>query len=184
MSRTLIKDLHSHVGEEVTLMGWIDTRRDHGKIVFFDLRDATGIVQTVIVPKEEAAYVAAGDARAEWVVTMRGMVNKRPEKMVNADLPTGDIELYVTGLSAITKAETPPFDISGDGREIDEELRLIYRYLDLRRPRLARNIRMRHAFIKEVRDYLSARDFVEVETPLLTKSTPEGARDYVVPSRM
>ena len=184
MNRVLIKDLKNHIGEEVTLMGWIDTRRDHGKIVFFDLRDATGIVQTVIVPKEEAAYVAAGDARAEWVVTMRGMVNKRPEKMVNADLPTGDIELYTTDLSVITKAETPPFDISGDGREIDEELRLTYRYLDLRRPRLARNIRMRHAFIKEVRDYLSARDFVEVETPLLTKSTPEGARDYVVPSRM
>ncbi len=184
MQRTLIKDLHSHIGEEVSISGWIDTRRDHGKIVFIDLRDFSGIVQTVIIPKEAKAYQAAEEARSEWVVEIKGMLNKRPEKMVNPDLPTGDIELYVTGFKVITKAETPPFDISGGGHEIDEELRLTYRYLDLRRPRLAKNLRARHAFIKEIRDYLAARDFVEVETPILTKSTPEGARDYIVPSRL
>ncbi|MBI1998991.1 MAG: aspartate--tRNA ligase [Parcubacteria group bacterium] len=182
--RTLVKDLHSHIGEEVSISGWIDTRRDHGKIVFIDLRDFSGIVQTVIIPKEAEAYQAAGEARSEWVVEIKGMLNKRPEKMVNPDLPTGDIEIYVTGFRVITKAETPPFDVSGGGHEIDEELRLTYRYLDLRRPRLAKNLRARHAFIKEIRDYLAARDFVEVETPILTKSTPEGARDYVVPSRI
>ena len=184
MTRILIKDLHNYVGKTVTIAGWIDTRRDHGKIVFIDLRDFSGIIQTVIIPKEAEAYQAAEEARSEWVVEMTGTLNKRPEKMVNPDLPTGDIELYVTGFRIITKAETPPFDISGSGHEIDEELRLTYRYLDLRRPRLAKNLRARHAFIKEIRDYLAARDFVEVETPILTKSTPEGARDYVVPSRL
>ena len=184
MSRTLIKDLRSHIGEKVTLYGWVDTRRDHGKLIFLDLRDFSGTLQAVIIPKEVDAHVAAGEVRSEWVVQMHGLVNKRPEKMVNPELPMGDIELSVTGLSVITKAETPPFDIAGDGRELDEELRLKYRYLDLRRPRLAKNLRMRHAFIREVRDFLSHEGFVEVETPILTKSTPEGARDYVVPSRI
>lgn len=172
------------IGEEVRLFGWVDVRREHGKLVFIDLRDVTGIVQMVALPNHKEASGLAKEIRPEWVIEVKGVVNKRPEKMVNKNIPTGSVEIEITGLSVISKAETPPFDISGDGREIGEEHRMKWRYLDLRRPRMKKNILNRHKVLNFIRNHLSDKGFVEVETPVLTKSTPEGARDFVVPSRI
>lgn len=181
--RTLIKDLEGKKGEEVSISGWIDVRRDQGKLIFLDFRDATGIVQGVVLPgslaKENAEKV-----RPEWVVEVKGKVNERPEKNRVLEKQNGTIELEILGLTILNEAETPVFDISGDGKEIGEEVRLEYRYLDLRRPRLQKNIRTRAKVVQKIREYFTANDFVEIETPILTKSTPEGARDYVVPSRI
>ena len=184
MERTYIKDLHKHEGKEVIISGWVHIRRDHGKLIFIDLRDSTEIVQMVALPNHEEAHALAGTVRPEWVLEVTGIVNKRPEKMVNKDSAMGDIEVEVTGITVLNESETPPFDISTDGMELNEEARLKYRYLDLRRKRLQKNIRVRHSVIKFIRDYLSDKNFLEIETPILTKSTPEGARDYVVPSRI
>lgn len=181
--RVFIKNLKEHVGESVTICGWVDVRRDHGKLIFIDLRDATGTVQMVALPTHEEAHTAANEVRPEWVLKVEGMVNPRPDKMVKEGL-NGNLEIEITAITVLTKADTPPFDVSGDGREIDEELRLKYRYLDLRRPRLQKNIRNRHKVMQFMREFLTARDFVEIDTPILTKSSPEGARDYVVPSRI
>ncbi len=183
-NRTLIKDLVGKVGEEVTIAGWVSIRRDHGKLIFLDFRDATGTIQAVALPNHAEAHAIANRLRPEWVIEAKGKVNERPPKMVNAETPNGKIELELTELTVLNEAETPPFDLSGDGREIGEENRLKYRYLDLRRPRLGQNLRLRHRVIKLIRDYLDERGFAEVETPILTKSTPEGARDYLVPSRL
>ncbi|MEK7585465.1 MAG: amino acid--tRNA ligase-related protein, partial [Patescibacteria group bacterium] len=176
-NRTLIKDLVGKVGEEVTIAGWVSIRRDHGKLIFLDFRDATGTIQAVALPNHAEAHAIANRLRPEWVIEAKGKVNERPPKMVNAETPNGKIELELTELTVLNEAETPPFDLSGDGREIGEENRLKYRYLDLRRPRLGQNLRLRHRVIKLIRDYLDERGFAEVETPILTKSTPEGARD-------
>ncbi len=184
MQRILIKDIKDKIGETVLLSGWVDIRRDHGKLVFIDLRDASGKAQLVILPNHKEVYEAAEKVRPEWVVEIKGIVNKRPEKMINADQSLGAVEIEVLELSVLNEAETPPFEINGDGYEIGEEHRLKYRYIDLRRERMQKNLRMRHKVIKFIRDYLSDKDFIEVETPLLTKSTPEGARDYIVPSRL
>jgi len=181
--RVYIKDLKEHVGKEVSISGWVDVRRDQGKMIFLDIRDMSGRVQCVILPKSDA--IEAGKAlRSEWVVEIGGLVNKRPEKNINPEVMNGDIEVEIKSLKVLNQAETPAFDISSDGLEIGEEHRLKYRYLDLRRPRLQKNIRMRHKVIKFIRDFLDKENFIEVETPILTKSTPEGARDYVVPSRL
>ena len=184
MERTYIKDLSSKSGQEVSISGWIDVRRDQGKMVFFDFRDATGYVQGVVLPMHAEALEAAKEIRSEWVVEVKGKVNARPPKNVQADKQNGDIELEVLSIKVLNKAETPPFDVRSDGKEIGEEVRLKYRYLDLRRPRLQKNLRNRHKVIKLIRDELSAQDFIEVETPILTKSTPEGSRDFIVPSRL
>jgi aspartyl-tRNA synthetase len=184
MKRTYIRNLAAQAGEEVTIAGWIDVRRDQGKMVFFDFRDFTGYVQGVVLPVHKEAIEVAKEVRPEWVVEIKGKVNKRPEKNVQKDKQNGDIELEVISISVLNKAETPPIDVTSDGREIGEDVRLKYRYLDLRRPRLQKNLRNRHKVIKLIRDELSSQDFIEVETPLLTKSTPEGSRDYVVPSRL
>lgn len=190
MERTYIKDLKDHVGQEASVSGWVDIRRDHGKIIFIDLRDMSGKVQSVALPNNVEAHEAAGKVRPEWVVRATGMVNKRPEKMVSKDKetgeiePNGDIELELKKLEILNEAETPPFDVRGDGHDISEELRLKYRYLDLRRPRAQTDMRNRHRVIKYIRDFLDVESFTEIETPILTKSTPEGARDYVVPSRL
>src|SRR3989344_8683425 len=181
--RVYIKDLKEYIGQEVSISGWVDVRRDQGKMIFLDIRDMTGKVQCVILPKSDA--IEAGKAlRSEWVVEIGGLVNKRPEKNINPEVMNGDIEIEIKSLKVLNQAETPAFDISSDGLEIGEEHRLKYRYLDLRRPRLQKNIRMRHKVIKFIRDFLDQENFIEVETPILTKSTPEGARDYVVPSRL
>lgn len=183
MQRTYIKDLKNHQGEEVFINGWIDVRRDQGKLIFLDFRDLTGYVQGVILPKSEAHEVGE-KVRPEWVVKVKGKVNSRPEKNIVKDVQNGDIELEILNIEVLNEAETPPLDVTGDGKEIGEEVRLKYRYLDLRRPRMQKNIRLRHKIVKMIRDFLDKEGFIEVETPILTKSTPEGARDYVVPSRL
>lgn len=183
-NRTYLRDLKDHAGEEVTLAGFIDSRRDHGKLIFLDLRDMTGFVQMVALPNHEAVHKVAETLRSEWVVKITGKVNERPEKMVNADQVNGHVEIEILDIEVLGEAETPPFDVTSDGREIGEENRLKYRYLDLRRPRMQKNIRNRAKVNLFIRNYLASKGFTEVETPILTKSTPEGARDFIVPSRV
>src|SRR2546429_5170851 len=181
--RTLIKDLKEKLDQEVTICGWVDIRRDHGKLVFADLRDRSGKAQLIISPKEVQAYEEAKEIRPEWVIQVTGLVGKRPDANINPDLLNGNLEIQVKEIKVLNKAQTPPFEVSSDGYEVGEEHRLGYRYIDLRRERLQENILFRHQVIKLVRSFLSDRNFIEIETPILTKSTPEGARDYVVPSR-
>ena len=183
-ARKYIKELNSFVGQEVTIAGWVDVRRDQGKLVFMDLRDMTGKVQCVVLPNHEEAMAAVKEVRNEWVLKINGIVNKRPEKNINHEVLNGEIELEITGIEVLNKAITPQFDVTTDGREIGEDRRLKYRYIDLRRPRLQKNIRNRHKMAKFVRDFLDKENFIEIETPILTKSTPEGARDFIVPSRL
>ncbi|MGI8423325.1 MAG: aspartate--tRNA ligase [Chloroflexota bacterium] len=171
-------------GQRVTLQGWVHRRRDHGGLVFIDLRDRYGLTQLVFNPSSAAAaHQTAEQLRSEYVVTVEGTVGKRPEGTQNAHLPTGEIEVVAEKLTVLNASKTPPFYISEDA-PVEESLRLKYRYLDLRRQRLRDTILLRHRVVKFMRDYLDARGFVEIETPILTKSTPEGARDYLVPSRL
>jgi aspartyl-tRNA synthetase len=179
MKRVAILDTIHHIGEKIRVCGWVHSRRDHGKIIFIDLRDRSGILQ-IVFPNTEIAK----DLRSEWVIAVEGIINKRPEKLINANLKTGIIELQVENLEILSKAQTPPFAIDTDGYEINEDLRMKYRYLDIRRERIKNNLILRHKVVKFIRDFLSEKGFIEVETPILTKSTPEGARDYVVPSRI
>ncbi|MBI2617306.1 aspartate--tRNA ligase [Candidatus Gottesmanbacteria bacterium] len=176
-NRTLIIETSKKVGQEITLYGWIATRRSHGKITFFDLRDRSGIVQLV-----DAKGVVS--SRDEDVVEVKGVVRQRPPAMVNPKISTGEVEVEVYSVLCLSKAKELPFQIDTDGYDINEEVRLRFRYLDLRRKRLARNLQVRSAFVRNVREFFTKNDFVEVETPLLTKSTPEGSRDFLVPSRL
>lgn len=182
--RTLAKDIGDFEEKEVSLLGWIDVRRDHGKLIFVDLRDRSGIAQIVFLPSDKELQKKADTLRAEWVVEIRGVVKKRPAGMENKNLPNGAYEITATGLTIINEAKTPPFEINADGRDVDEALRMQYRYLDLRRPRLQKNIRLRDTIISFFRSYMHERDFVEIETPVLMKGTPEGSREYIVPSRI
>jgi aspartyl-tRNA synthetase len=184
MERIYIKDLKEHADKEVTIKGWIDVRRDQGKMIFFDFRDMSGKVQGVVLPGATEALEVGEKVRPEWVVEVRGKVNKRPDNAVQKDTLNGDIELEIFEINVLNEAETPPFDIEGDGKEINEEVRLRYRYIDLRRKRMQKNVRNRHEITHFVRDFFKKEDFTEIETPNMTKSTPEGARDYVVPSRL
>lgn len=182
--RILTKDTPQHVGEMVTLNGWVHGRRDHGKLIFIDLRDRWGIVQVVFTPADKELLAIADRLRSEWVIQLEGLVKERPAGMQNAELLTGQIEIEAKGLEILSEAQTPPFAIDTDGHEIGEDHRLEYRYLDLRRERMQKNLMLRDRVISSIRDFLHEKDFVEIETPILTKSTPEGARDYVVPSRL
>jgi len=170
-------------GTAVVLAGWVARRRDHGGVAFLDLRDRTGVVQVVADPGADEALQAAHDVRSEYVVAVRGTVRLRPEGMVNDRLDTGDVEVAASRLEVLAPADTPPFPID-DRVEVDELMRLRYRYLDLRREPVARVIRMRAQTTAVIREVMQAHGFVDVETPLLTRSTPEGARDFLVPSRM
>lgn len=171
-------------GREVALLGWVASRRDHGRLIFIDLRDREGIVQLVFNPEFAAgAHAVAEKARSEYYIAARGKVVRRSEGTVNAELPTGKIEVSVRECEILNTSPVPPFPI-GEGEVAAEELRLKNRYLDLRRPEMLRNLRTRHRALKAVRDYLDENGFIEVETPILWKSTPEGARDYLVPSRV
>lgn len=173
-----------HVGESVQLNGWVQRRRDLGGVLFIDLRDRSGIVQIVFNPDFSGEALQIGDrSRNEYVLAVRGQVVEREEETKNSNLATGDIEVRVTEIEILNAAKNPPFFIE-DGIEIDESLRLKYRYLDLRRPEMQKTLRLRSKAAKIFRDYLDEQDFIEVETPILTKSTPEGARDYLVPSRV
>ncbi len=182
--RTLIGDIVKKSGEKVELMGWIAVRRDHGKLIFIDLRDRSGICQVVFLGGNKALYEKASQLRSEWVVKVTGQVNARPEKLVNPNLATGAFEVLAEDLEILNEAKTPPFDIGTSGTEVNEEVRMKYRYIDLRRERLQKNIRNRDKVIAHMRSFLRGKDFLEVETPILSKSTPEGARDYLVPSRL
>ena len=184
IKRTHIKDLKEHIGQEVVISGWVDVRRDQGKLIFFDFRDETGKIQGVVLPDNIEAHKIGSEMRSEWVVEVCGKINKRPEKAAQKNKQNGDIEMEIFSMSVLNKAETPPFDISGDGMEIGEEVRLRHRYLDLRRERMQKNIRNRHKVRQLIREFYSSEGFVEIETPYLTKSTPEGARDFIAPSRL
>ncbi len=170
-----------HIDDTVELCGWVNRRRDHGGVIFIDLRDRTGIVQVVFDPDEVAAFEQAEHVRNEYVLRVEGRVRHRPEGTVNLNIPTGKIELYTTELEVLNSSEPLPFQIDDD--DTTESVRLRYRFLDLRRDQMQKNMRLRHSIIRSLRSYLENRDFIEIETPILTRSTPEGARDYLVPSR-
>jgi aspartyl-tRNA synthetase len=187
---TLVRTHHCNalakpnVGERVTLMGWVLRRRDHGGVIFVDLRDRWGITQVVFNPEvASATHAKAHQIRSEWVLAVQGTVAARPDDMANPKLVTGEIEVLVDELRILNASETPPFPLDEDV-EVSDNLRLQYRYLDLRRPEMAANLVMRHKAVQTVRNYLNDNGFLDIETPMLTKSTPEGARDYLVPSRV
>ncbi len=184
MERILNKETAGSLGKKVKVSGWVNTRRDHGKIIFIDLRDRSGIVQAVFTPRFPEACKTAKPLRPEWVVSLQGSVKKRPPATVNENLPTGEIEIEVESLEILSEAKTLPFSVETDGYEISEEKRLKYRYLDIRRPRMKKNLETRQEVIQYMRTYLQEKGFLEVETPMLTRSTPEGARDFLVPSRL
>ncbi|HOI59847.1 MAG TPA: aspartate--tRNA ligase [Candidatus Pacearchaeota archaeon] len=185
MKRTLNIETVKKIGEEVLLKGWVNSIRAHGKIIFIDLRDSSGVTQVVFTPKmNEAAYnLVKDEIKPEYVVEILGEVNERPENMKNIEIPTGSIEIKAKDIKILSKAKTMPFPIDTDGYDINEKTRLEYRYIDLRRERLKRNLKKRFEVISLMRAILKEKDFIEIETPILTKSTPEGARDFVVPSR-
>ncbi len=175
----------SHAGQTVTLAGWVHRRRDHGGVVFLDLRDRFGLVQVVInpdLPKETLDLVA--NVRSEWVLQITGAVQKRPEGMVNPKMGTGEIEVIAMEVKALNPAKPLPFVLTEENKLPEEHMRLKYRYLDLRREKMRNNLELRHRVTKFIRDYLDSKDFLEIETPILFKTTPEGARDYLVPSRL
>ena len=175
----------THVGKQVTLAGWINRRRDHGGLIFLDLRDRFGITQvTVDSEANAAAHDFAEQARSEFVVQIKGVVQPRPAGQENPNLSTGEIEMVADEVTILNPAKNPPFYIADAAEEVDEALRLKYRYLDLRRPRMVQNLTLRHTIVRFIREYLSNRSFLEIETPILLKSTPEGARDFIVPSRL
>ncbi len=180
-SRITTKHTPEHVGETIDVYGWINTRRDHGKITFFDLRDRWGLLQVVATNTTDGSVK---DIRPEYVVKITGTVSKRPEKLVNPNLTTGTVELQATNVEVLSKAKTPPFEIDKDTSAVDEETRLKYRYLDLRSERMTGHLVDRHRVAQFIRQFLTDRDFLEIDTPILTKSTPEGARDFIVPSRL
>ncbi|PZC50054.1 MAG: aspartyl-tRNA synthetase [Chloroflexi bacterium] len=174
----------SHSGETVQLAGWVHRRRDHGGLIFIDLRDTTGIVQVVFDPLETpGVHKIAETFRSEWVLLVGGNVSLRPEGSGNPNISTGEIEVRATTVEILNQSKTPPFEIA-DESTIDELLRMQYRYLDLRTKKMHDNIKLRHKVVKYIRDFLDSRAFIEIETPILTKSTPEGARDFLVPSRL
>ncbi|KKW45361.1 MAG: Aspartyl-tRNA synthetase [Parcubacteria group bacterium GW2011_GWB1_56_8] len=178
--RILTSETPEHDGKEVELCGWVHARRDHGKIIFIDLRDRSGLVQVVF----SQDIARATELRLEYVLKVKGAVKKRPAAMVNDKLPTGRHEIEAKTLEVLSVSEALPLPVDTDGYEVNEETRLKYRYLDLRRERMQRNMRVRHAATQFIRNYLSDKGFWEIETPILTKTTPEGARDFLVPSRL
>ncbi len=190
--RTYIKDLNTKTKEfmgtdisvPVTVMGWVKVRRDQGKMIFLDLRDTTGVVQGVILPMHAEALAVGGTLRTEWCVEIVANVNKRPERNVKEGVLNGDIELEITSIKVLNESETPAFDLTTDGKEVNEEVRLKYKYLDMRRDRVAKNIKNRFKVQQLVRNFLAEKNFTEVETPLMSAPTLEGSRSYVVPSRI
>lgn len=178
MKRVLNSELKKFLEQKVKVCGWVDTIRDHGKIVFLDLRDRSGILQVV------CSREAVKNIGLEYVLEIKGEVKKRPEKMINPKLITGEIELLAEKITVLAKSKPSPFNIHTEGYEIDETIRLKYRYLDLRRQRMLKNLILRHRVIKFIRDWLDKKGFLEIETPILSKPTPEGARDFIVPARL
>jgi len=184
--RIQISDLNKKIGCEVEIFGWVNTRRDMGNISFIDLRDITANIQVVLISKEmdEQSAEAIKKLRPEYVLKVVGEIKKRQEKQINIKVFNGEIEIVAKKVEILNESKTLPFDISTDGYEIKEEVRMKYRYLDLRRSRAKKNLILRHKLIKFIRDFMDEKGFMEIETPLFTKTTPEGARDYIVPSRL
>jgi aspartyl-tRNA synthetase len=185
MNRTISTETIKKVGETVKLNGWVHVRRNMGKIAFLDLRDRWGITQVVCVPDEldKESLEILNEIRPEFVLEIEGLVQERGEKQINKDMVTGTVEILAKKINILSKSETPPFEIDNEDRQAGEELRLKYRYLDLRHDRMKNNMQMRSKMIHFLRNYLNDKDFIEIQTPILSKSTPEGARDYLVPSR-
>jgi aspartyl-tRNA synthetase len=183
MNRIPIIETTKKIGQSVKLAGWVHSRRDHGQIIFIDLRDSSGLVQLVFLPTNKDLYQLADSLRSEWVISLEGKINQRPMGMENPKLPTGKIEVVVEKLEVLSQAKTPPFEINEE-KEVNEEVRLKYRYLDLRREKMRNNLVLRYRISKFIRDFMDKKGFIEIETPILTKSTPEGARDFLVPSRL
>ena len=174
----------THLSQDVILAGWVHRRRDHGNIIFLDLRDRSGLIQVVFDPKSAPqAHNIAESVRNEWVLKIKGVVSNRREGTVNPDMPTGDVEILANDIEIMSRSKTPPFYINEES-DVDESIRLRYRYMDLRRPFMQEILVLRHKVVKFIRDFLDNYDFIEIETPILIKSTPEGARDYIVPSRV
>ncbi|MDD2731779.1 MAG: aspartate--tRNA ligase [Candidatus Pacebacteria bacterium] len=184
MKRIYISQTLKSTGGSAKVSGWVNSIRSHGKIIFIDIRDITGVLQMVISPSNKDIYEKAKQIRPEWVIEAAGKINERPKNMENPDIETGKVEMSVEELNVLSKAETLPFSIESEGYDISEEIRMKYRYLDLRRERLRRNMIMRQKVIQFIREFLIKEGFIEIETPILTKSTPEGARDFIVPSRL
>lgn len=184
MEKIAIAETVSKAGEKVRVSGWVHTRRDHGKIIFIDLRDSTGLLQVVFEPSFADAHKLANELRSEFCITIEGTVNKRPEKQINDKIVTGTVEMTGESLEIINASETPPFELDKNTSVVNEETRLKYRYLDLRSERMANNLKKRSQAALFVRNYLAKEGFTEIQTPILSKSTPEGARDYLVPSRL
>ncbi len=172
------------IGQSVSLAGWVHRRRDHGGLIFIDLRDRFGLTQIVFRPLHADLHAEASHLRSEWVISVQGTVVARAEGMANTKLKTGEIEIEVTGMEILSKAKTPPFSINDEHLQVNEELRFKYRYLDIRRGEIAKRLVLRHKLILAVRNYMDRHGFLEITTPILAKSTPEGARDYLVPSRV
>lgn len=184
MDRIMIGETTKHVGEEVVVSGWVHARRDMGKMIFIDLRDASGLLQVVFLSDNDDLLKKANELRPEFCVKITGKVSERPEKMQNDKMVTGTVEMAATGLEILNPSKTPPFEVDKDTMSVNEELRMKYRYMDLRSERMAKNVRLRADITAFIRDWMRGRDFVEVETPILTKGTPEGAREFIVPSRI
>ncbi len=184
MQRIYSSETVGKVGETVKVAGWVHARRDMGKVAFFDLRDKNGLLQVVIVPSEVGDTAeAANKVRPEWVVEIEGVVQARGPKQINDKIKTGTVELLAKSVKVLNESKTPPFEIDKDTLPVNEETRLAYRYLDLRSERMQKNLRTRHAVFQDMRKYFNEKGFIEVETPILTKGTPEGAREFIVPSR-
>lgn len=184
MSKIEIISTAKLAGQTATVHGWVNVRRDHGKILFIDLRDRSGLLQVVFIPQNKECYDLAQKLRPEFVVKIIGQINERPAKLINEKIPTGKVEMLAEKLEILNEAKTPPFELDKDTKVVSEEIRLKYRYLDLRSERMKNNLVLRHRLVTEMRRYLNDQDFLEVETPYITKGTPEGSREFIVPSRL
>lgn len=182
--RILTGELKTKINETVTVAGWVNSRRDHGGLIFIDLRDHQGIIQLVITPENQQAFVLAETLRDEFVISATGLIRERAADLKNPNIETGDIELVVESMELLNRSDTPPVNTHDDGPESGEELRLKYRYLDLRRPSMQNTLKRRAKFYSYLRSYMDQHDFIEVTTPILANSSPEGARDFLVPSRL
>lgn len=180
----MVADAPKLIGQYIKLAGWVNSRRDHGKLIFIDLRDRSGIIQMVVIPDKESAYKNAKDLRSEFVIEVEGLVKERPGGASKENLATGGIEIEAGKINILNESKTLPFEIAESTSKIHEDLRLKYRYLDLRSERMRNNIIMRGKVVKFIRDFYTEKGFTEIETPILTKGTPEGAREFIVPSRL
>jgi aspartyl-tRNA synthetase len=185
MQRTLTQDTPKLVGKDATLSGWVNSRRDHGGVIFIDLRDHTGLVQLAVHPEDKESFEAANKCRDEFVITVTGKVIERSAETTNKNIPTGGVEIFASSLTILNASKPLPFPIAySEDQNIGEEIRLKYRFLDLRRDKMQRMLLRRHKMIKFIRDWMDGQGFIEINTPILTSSSPEGARDFLVPSRL